>query len=70
MTMIQDNTFFTKMVDELVELSAFDVELAHGIKYLDEQAHKRGISFYDMFFEVIYNHEVNKKASDWFKDRN
>ena len=58
------------MVDELVEFSAHDPELADGIKCLDSQAQKKGITFYDMVFEVLYSHDVNSKAQNWLKTRN
>ncbi len=48
--MLESHAFFTKMVDELVEFSVYDPERADGIKWLDEQARKKGISFYDMVF--------------------
>ena len=68
--MLESYSFFTKMVDELVDFSQYDPELADGIKWLDEQARKRGISFYDMVFEVLYKHDVNKKARDWLHSKN
>ena len=55
------------MVDELVEFSAHDPELADGIKWLDGQAQKKGITFYDMVFEVLYSHDINSKAQNWLK---
>ena len=68
--MIKSHNFFRKMVDELVEFSAHDPELADGIKWLDGQAHKKGITFYDMVFEVLYSHDINSKAQNWLKTRN
>ena len=65
--MIESQAFFSKMVDELVEFSEFDPELSDGIKWLDNQALKKGITFYDMVFEVLYKHDVNSKAKDWLK---
>ena len=62
--------YMLKMVDELVEFSEYDPELADGIKWLDEQAQKKGITFYDMVFEVLYKHDVNSKAKDWLSTRN
>ena len=41
--MLESNTFFTKMIDELVEFSEYDPELSDGIKWLDEQAQKKRI---------------------------
>ncbi|MDB3956314.1 hypothetical protein N9385_01410 [Candidatus Nitrosopelagicus sp.] len=68
--MMKSHNFFRKMVDELVEFSAHDPELADGIKWLDIQAQKKGITFYDMVFEVLYSHDVTSKAKNWLKTRN
>ena len=68
--MMKSHNFFRKMVDELVEFSAHDPELADGIKWLDSQDKKKGITFYDMVFEVLYSHDVNSKAQNWLKTRN
>ena len=68
--MLESNTFFTKMIDELVEFSEYDPELSDGIKWLDEQAQKKGLTFYDMVYQVLYRHDVNSKARDWLNSRN
>ena len=68
--MLESNTFFTKMVDELIEFSEYDPELSDSIKWLDEQAQKKGLSFYDMVYQVLYRHDVNSKAKDWLNSRN
>lgn len=68
--MFESQVFFSKMVDELVEFSEHDPELADGIKWIDSQAQKKGITFYDMVFEVLYKHDVNSKAKDWLQTRN
>jgi hypothetical protein len=68
--MLESHTFFSKMVDELVEFSEYDPELADGIRWLDDQAQKKGITFYDMVFEVLYKHDVNSKAKEWLNTRN
>ena len=67
---LESQTFFSQMVDELVEFSEYDPELASGIKWLDYQARKRGITLYDMVFEVLYKHNIDSKARDWFTTRN
>lgn len=64
------DVFFNKMVDELVNLSEHDPELSDGIKWLDVQAQKKGISFYDMVFEVLYKHDVSIDAKEWLNSRN
>ena len=68
--MMKSHNFFKKMVDELVDFSEFDPELADGIKWLDTQAQKKGITFYDMVFEVLYTNDINSKAKTWLKTRN
>ena len=68
--MLESRTFFTNMVDELVEFSEHDPELSDGIKWLDSQAQKKGLSFYDMVFEILYKNDVNSKAKDWLNSRN
>ena len=68
--MIKSHNFFKKMVDELVDFSEFDPELADGIKWLDAQAQKKGITFYDMVYEVLYTTDINSKARNWLKTRN
>ena len=68
--MMKSHNFFKKMVDELVDFSEFDPELADGIKWLDAQAQKKGITFYDMVFEVLYNNDINSKAKTWLQTRN
>jgi hypothetical protein len=62
--------FFTRMVDELVEFSDTDPELAEGIRWLDMQAQKKGISFYEMVFQVLYKHDINSRAKQWLDSRN
>lgn len=68
--MLESQSFFTKMVDELVEFSEYDPELADGVRWLDAQARKKGITFYDMVFEVLYRHDVSSKAREWLSSRN
>ena len=62
-------TFFHKMVDDLVEFSEYDDELADGIRWLDEQAMKNGVTFYDEVFKILYNHDVNTRARKWLNTR-
>lgn len=62
--------FFQRMMDEMVELSEYDLELADNLKWLDRQAQKKQISFYDMAFDVLYRHDINEKAKAWLRDRN
>jgi hypothetical protein len=68
--MDESHSFFNKMVDELVEFSEYDPELSDGIKWLDAQAQKKGLTFYDMVFEVLYKHDINSKAKEWINSKN
>ncbi len=68
--MYESHSFFNKMVDELVEFSEYDPELSDGIKWLDTQAQKKGLTFYDMVFEVLYKHDINSKAKEWINSKN
>ena len=68
--MSESQTFFTKMVDELVEFSEHDPVLSDGLKWLDGEAQKKGLSFYDMVYQVLYKHDVNSKAKEWLNSRN
>jgi hypothetical protein len=68
--MSESQTFFTKMVDELVEFSEHDPELSDGLKGLDGEAQKKGLSFYDMVYQVLDKHDVNSKAKEWLNSRN
>lgn len=57
MPMTESCTAFTNLVDGLVEFSGDDPELLKEIRWLDEQARQKHISFYDMVFEVLYRHD-------------
>ena len=61
--------FFQKMIDELVEFSQYDDELADGIRWLDGEAQRKGVTFYDEVFLVLYNHDVNTRARKWLNTR-
>lgn len=67
--MSKSNLSFTKMVDDLVEFSGSDPELAHGIRWLDNQAQKKGITFYDMVFEVLYKHGLDSSTTHWMSSK-
>ena len=68
--MTEDQTFFTKMVDELVEFAEHDPELKDDLQWLDGKAQQKGISFYDMVYEILYKHDVNVKAKEWLNNKN
>jgi len=62
---IEDNSFFIKMVDELVEFSEHDEELSDGIKWIDKLAQEKGISFYEMMYSILYQHDMNQRVNNF-----
>lgn len=62
---IEDNSFFIKMVDELVEFSEHDKELNDGIKWIDKLSQEQGISFYDMIYKILYQHDMNQRVNNF-----
>ncbi len=58
------------MVDELIFYSESDPQLAESLKWLDEQATKKNISFYDVVFDVLYKKDIQDKAKHWLNSRN
>lgn len=68
--MLEPHSFFTNMVDELVEFSEYDPELKDGLTWIDSEARKRGITFYEMVFMVLHKYDVDVKAKEWLQTRN
>lgn len=63
-------TFFTRLVDELVDFSDNDPELKAGLQWIDEESRKRNISFYEMVFHVLHKHDSDTRAKEWNSKRN
>ena len=62
---------FNKMVDDLVDFAIkYDEELASGIKWLDIQAQKEGVSFYDKVYQVLLKKDTQDKAKQCFLFKN
>lgn len=59
-----------KMIDELVQTMDNDPELKDAMKDLDEKARKKGITLYDMVFEVLLKHDADERASEWLRKKN
>ena len=58
------------MVDELVQHVEHDEELREGIKWIDAEASKRNITFYEMTFLVLHKYDVDMKAKEWSNNEN
>lgn len=68
--MIPEKSEFAEMVDDMVEYSRYDPELKSGLRWIEEQALKRNVSFYDMFFDVLYRCDDINGSREYFQDRN
>lgn len=60
---------FIAILDDLVEKSEDDSELADGLRWIDEQAWKKGMSFYDMALIVVRRHMAEQNAREWLQRR-
>lgn len=60
---------FIRLVDELVVSAGKDPELVRGLKWIDMQSRKNGISFYEMAFMVLKKHEAENRARQWLKNK-
>jgi len=65
-----EGKIFTNLVDDLVKNAEFDQELKEAIEFLDLEAQRKVISFYDVVFERLYQYDAKTKAKDWLNSRN
>lgn len=56
---------FRDKVDCIVLGAQSDPELKEGLKYIDEEAQHRGITFYEMIFFVVYMHTDRTSVKEW-----
>ena len=61
---------FIDNIEELVEYAEkYDLELNEAIKWLDKMAQKENKTFFEKCYEVLYKHDINKKAKQWMNGR-
>ena len=60
---------FMEMIDDLVVMSERDSELAEGLKWIDLQSQKNGLTFYEMAMIILRKHMVERKAKEWLRGR-
>ena len=60
---------FMEMIDYLVVMSEKDSELAEGLKWIDVQSQRNGLTFYEMAMIILRKHMVERRAKEWLKDR-
>jgi hypothetical protein len=60
---------FMEMIDDLVVMSEKDSELAEGLKWIDVQSQRNGLTFYEMAMIILRKHMVERRAKEWLRDR-
>jgi hypothetical protein len=60
---------FVEMIDDLVVMSERDSELAEGLKWIDLQSQRNGLTFYEMAMIILRKHMVERRAKDWLMDK-
>lgn len=60
---------FMGIIDDIVVMSEHDSELAEGLRWIDTQSRKQGVTFYEMAMIILRKHMAEKKAKDWLNNK-
>jgi hypothetical protein len=60
---------FIEMIDDLVVMSEKDSELAEGLRWIDVQSQKNGLTFYEMAMIILRKHMAERRAKEWLNDK-
>jgi hypothetical protein len=60
---------FRDIIDDLVVMSENDSELADGLRWIDSQSQKNGMTFYEMALIILRKHIAERKAREWLQSR-
>ena len=60
---------FMEMIDDLVVMSEKDSELAEGLKWIDLQSQRNGLTFYEMAMIILRKHMVERRAKEWLREK-
>ena len=60
---------FIEIVDDLVMMSESDADLAEGVRWIDSQSQKNGLTFYEMVYIVTEKHMAEEKAKQWLSKK-
>ncbi len=60
---------FMGIIDDLVVMSEHDSELAEGLRWIDTQSRKQGVTFYEMAMIILRKHMAEKKAKEWLDSK-
>ena len=60
---------FIGIIDDLVVMSENDSELAEGLRWIDTQSRKKGVTFYEMAMIILRKHMAERRAKEWLKNK-
>ena len=60
---------FIGIIDDLVVMAEDDSELAEGLRWIDSQSRKQGVTFYEMAMIILRKHMAEKKAKEWLNNK-
>ena len=60
---------FIKLVDDIVCTADNDPKLKNCLKWMDDMARERGMSFYEVALAVLEKHLADKRAKEWMGRR-
>jgi len=60
---------FMGIIDDLVVMSEHDSELAEGLRWIDVQSRKQGVTFYEMAMIILRKHMAERKAKEWLNNK-
>jgi hypothetical protein len=60
---------FMGIIDDLVVMSENDAELAEGLKWIDAQSQKNGVTFYEMALIILRKHMAERRAREWLNSK-
>lgn len=60
---------FIGIIDDLVMMSENDRELAEGLRWIDAQSQKNGVTFYEMALVILRKHMAERKAKEWLNNK-
>lgn len=60
---------FMGIIDDLVVMSENDSELAEGLRWIDAQSQKNGVTFYEMAMIILRKHMAERRAKEWLNNK-
>lgn len=60
---------FIGIIDDLVVMAENDIELTEGLRWIDAQSQKNGVTFYEMALIILRKHMAERKAKEWLNSK-